>query len=297
MPRDRLLAVLDRELPGAFQEADGRTCILPKSTRDVASAIRAALQVGARLQPPGGEPRDRAVPIDLRRMNEIIAIDDTSHLVHVEGGVRIPTLEVELRRRQLTLGIEGTLPEESVSAWLSQGAPGARAREDDPVDQLVAGLAAVLPDGREIDIRPAPRRAVGPDLVGALVGARGRLGIITAAHLVTRRLSESVGLAFRFPSLGDARAARAWMRGRGIRPASSAVVESDGEIVLHVRLEGADRLREASEAVARSTAAERGGVEIDAAGAPPRPRRRPAPESPIVQRLASRLDPTGVLGA
>lgn len=297
MPRNRLLAALDRDLPGAFQESDGRTCILPKCTRDVATAIRLAREVGARLQPPGGPPRDGAVPVDLRRMGDVLAIDDTSHLVHVEGGVRIPSLEVELRRRHLTLGIEGALPEESVSAWLALGAPGARDHADDPVDQLVAGLEVVLPDGREIDIRPAPRRAVGPDLVAALIGARGRLGVITGAHLVARRHTDAAELAFRFPSRKDALAARAWIRGRGVRPASTALVGADDDIVLRVRLEGTGALRAASEDVARRTARERGGVEIDPGDAPSRPAATPPPESAIVAQLARRLDRCGVFAS
>ena len=295
MPRDRLLAALDREVPGALQEADGQGCILPKSAAEVATVVRLATAIGVRLVPPGGIEREGAVPIDLRRMSAILGMDDTSHLVHVEGGVLIPTLEVELRRRSLTLGIEGTLPEEPVGAWLAAGALGARDHDDDPVDQLVAGLEAVLPDARHLDIRPAPRRAVGPDLVGAFIGARGRLGIVTGAHLVARRRTQSVELAFRLPSRHAAEAARAWIRGRGVRPAASAVVEADGEVVLRLRLEGSDGVREASIEVARRTAAERGGIAVDPGSAPARARRRAVPESDVVRRLAARMDRAGAL--
>ena len=291
MPRDRLLAALEGELRGAVQEgSDGFPCILPRSTGEVAAAVRLAAQLGARLVPPGGEAREGAVRIDLRRMSTVLSVDDTSHVAHVEGGALVPTIELELRRRSLTLGVEGALPEESVSAWLARGAPGARDHADDPVDQLVAGLEAVLPDGREMDVRPAPRRAVGPDLVGALVGARGKLGIVTGAHLVARPLTEAVELAFRFPSLSAAHAARAWIRGGGVRPASTAVVEADGEIALRVRLEGLPALREASERLVRRTTAARGGVPIDPADAPARKRATESSPSDIVLRLAARLD-------
>jgi FAD/FMN-containing dehydrogenase len=209
--------------------------------------------------------------------------------------VLVPTVELELRRRSLTLGIEGPLPEESVSAWLARGAPGARDHADDPVDQLVAGMEAVLPDGREMDVRPAPRRAVGPDLVGAFVGARAALGIVTGAHLVARPLTDAIELAFRFPSLGAAHATRAWIRGSGVRPASTAVVEADGEIALRLRLDGLPALREASEHLVRRTAAARGGVAIDPAGAPAKKRAAELPASDIVRRLAARLDRAGAL--
>jgi len=293
--RKKLFAVLEQELPGVLQEGEGGTaCVLPKSTTEVAQVVRIAAREKARLAPPGGIPREGTVPLDLRRMGEVIAVDDTSHLVHVEGGVRVATLEVELRRRHLTLGIEGTLPDESVAAWLAQGAPGGRDHRDDPVDQLVAGLEAVLADGRKLDIRPAPRRAVGPDLVAALVGSRGRLGVITGAHLVARALTDTTDLAFRMPTRQSAEAAREWIRGRGVRPASAVLAEADGEVVLRLRLEGLERVRKASMAVARRTVAEHGGVEIDAGDAPSRPRPTLAETSDIVRQLAERLDAAGV---
>ena len=297
MPRDRLFRALEGELRGAVQEgSDGLPCILPRSADEVATAVRLAAEVGAHLVAPGGDARPGAVPIDLRRMSAVLSVDDTSHVAHVGGGALVPTVELELRRRSLTLGIEGALPEESVSAWLARGAPGARDHADDPVDQLVAGLEAVLPDGRALDIRPAPRRAVGPDLIGAFVGGRGKLGIITGAHLVARARTEAVELAFRFPSVRAAEAARAWVRGGGVRPASTAVVEADGEIALRIRLEGLPAIREASEQLVRRVAKERGGAPIDAGDAPPRKRPPEAPPvSDIVRRLAARLDRAGVL--
>ena len=293
--RKRFLSALDEELPGVLQAGEGETaCALPKSTTEVAQVIRIAARLKTKLSPPGAEPREGAVPLDLRRMGEVIAVDDTSHLVHVEGGVRVAALEVELRRRNLTLGIEGTLPDESVASWLAQGAPGGRDHRDDPVDQLVAGLEAVLADGRELDIRPAPRRAVGPDLVGALVGGRGRLGVITGAHLVARARTDTTELVFRMPSRESAEAARAWIRGRGVRPASAELAEADGDLVLRLRLEGLDRVRAACIDVARRTVVERGGVEIDPGDAPSPPRKALPETSDIVRRLAERLDAAGV---
>jgi alkyldihydroxyacetonephosphate synthase len=71
----------------------------------------------------------------------------------------------------------------NVAAWLAAGAPGARDRWSDPVDQLLAGLDARLTDGRELTIKPAPRRSVGPDLCSLFVGAGARFGTIERAWL------------------------------------------------------------------------------------------------------------------
>ncbi len=91
-------------------------------------------------------------------------------------------MERHLNEAKLTLDVrfEGSC---SVGEWLGRGAPGTRDRWLDPVDQLLAGLDAPLTDGRVLCIRPAPRRAVGPDLTALFVGAGGRFGRIDRAWL------------------------------------------------------------------------------------------------------------------
>jgi FAD/FMN-containing dehydrogenase len=44
------------------------------------------------------------------------------------------------------------------------------------VEQRLAGLDAVLASGARLNLRPAPRRATGPDLGALFVGAEGRIG-------------------------------------------------------------------------------------------------------------------------
>jgi alkyldihydroxyacetonephosphate synthase len=296
---ERHIDALARELPGALQEGAGRAVLLPRSEAELSDAMRIAARVGARFVPPGGAEVEDAIAIDLRRMCDVLAFDDTSHLVHAEAGVTLAELEDELSRRGQTLDLDAP-SEEAIGAWLARGAPGARPRGDDPVDQWVAGASAVLPDGRILHVRPAPRRAVGPDLVSALVGARGRLGVITSVHLVTRRRGEELALAFRFDGREDGRAAAAaalaWMRGRGVRPATSYLAGTDGGIVLALRLGGEKALRDARTAVARRCAEERGGVEIDPLDTPARPAPTAPKPSRIVEDLARALDPDHVLG-
>lgn len=106
----------------------------------------------------------------------ILELDHESLLVHVRAHERFADVETGLIKHGLTLdvpsGYAGT-----IGAWLATGAPGARSAWLDPADHLVAGFSAVLPGRPAITIRPAPRRAVGPDLL-ALV-----LGIGREAHL------------------------------------------------------------------------------------------------------------------
>jgi FAD/FMN-containing dehydrogenase len=223
-----------------------------------------------------------------------LAFDDASGLVPVEAGASLADVEAALGERDLTLAM-GTPSEAPVGEWLALGAPGAREQFADPVDQLVAGLSAVLADGRLVHIRPAPRRAVGPDLVAAFVGGRGRLGIITSAHLVARARTAETILTCRFEGAAEAASALAWMRGRGVRFVSSEIRIGDGgSAVLAIRLDGPDGVRRVRTAVARRIAESRGGSVVD--DALPPSGSAPVAESRTTRVLAGALDPRRVLG-
>ena len=104
-------------------------------------------------------------------------IDHASLLVRVPGAATLASIERALASADLTLGID--IADLSVGDWLARGAPGAPSSFADPADHLVAGLTATLANGSAtIDVRPAPRRAVGPDLVALLVGCHERFASI-----------------------------------------------------------------------------------------------------------------------
>jgi alkyldihydroxyacetonephosphate synthase len=116
-----------------------------------------------------------------------ISLDRRSLLVEVEGGTILGDCEAALQAEGLTLGIEAIDPSlaatVTVKGWLARGAPGARDPWADPADHLVAGLTATLTDGRTLVVRPAPRRAVGPDLIALVVGMEERYARVECAWL------------------------------------------------------------------------------------------------------------------
>ncbi|MFW6067348.1 MAG: FAD-binding oxidoreductase [Myxococcota bacterium] len=289
MGREAFLAEVRRTLPGTLEEDGSTALLLPRSAHEVAVAMQLARRLDGPVIVPGGEAQEGAVHLDLRRLGEVIAFDDASRLVHVQGGMEVSALEDALRARGLTLGMTEAAPDVALCEWLAVGAPGSRDHADDPVDQLVAGLEVVLPDGRPLAIRPAPRRAVGPDLTSAQVGARGALGVIIGAHLVVRARRAAQEVAHVFPTREAAESARAWIRGRGVRPAHTRVVDVAEGSVLHVRLEAEGALARASLAVVAKTARERNGVPYPADEVP-QPRAADAPPAaPIVHLLGDAL--------
>ncbi|HEY8042328.1 MAG TPA: FAD-binding protein [Polyangiaceae bacterium] len=112
-----------------------------------------------------------------------LTLDRESLLACVEGATDLATAERLLNDVGLTLDARLPTSAPTLATWLAQGAPGARDRWLDPVDQLLAGLDATMTDGRVLSIRPAPRRAVGPDLTALFVGTHGRFGRIDRAWM------------------------------------------------------------------------------------------------------------------
>jgi alkyldihydroxyacetonephosphate synthase len=88
----------------------------------------------------------------------------------------------------LTLGLTSRPdPSLDVARWIARGLPGASDPWSDPVAQPIAGLVARLHRGGTLVIRPAPRRAVGPDLLALFAGAGEQLGVVQTATLCVRR--------------------------------------------------------------------------------------------------------------
>lgn len=113
-----------------------------------------------------------------------IAVDRQSLLVDVGGDARLGAVERELAKDSLTLGLSRHDHDElGIDEWIARGAPGAPSPFADPCDHLIAGLSMRLTNGQRVDIRPCPRRAVGPDLVALVFGMSGRFARVERAWL------------------------------------------------------------------------------------------------------------------
>lgn len=140
----------------------------------------------------------------------MIELDRESLLVHVASTERFADVEAYLAARGLSLAAsyDGT-----IGAWLEAGAPGARSAWLDPADHLVAGFTARArsPSAGSFSVRPAPRRATGPDLLSLVLGLEGRLLALESAWLRVHRASAPRPTTERFdapdePLTGDERA-------------------------------------------------------------------------------------------
>lgn len=118
----------------------------------------------------------------------MITLDAKSLLVEASGDLTLGDLETEAGEQGYTLGFDVRAhAAESLAEWLGNGAPGAPSSFADPADHLVAGLHATLANGKKLEVRPGPRRAVGPDLVALLLGTHGHVGRIDRVWLRVHR--------------------------------------------------------------------------------------------------------------
>ena len=129
-------------------------------------------------------------------------------------------LEQHLNERGLTLGhFPSSLPGTTVGGLIATRSSGQESSRYGSVEDMVLGLAVVLPDGTFAAPRPGPRSAVGPALHQLWLGSEGALGVVLGAVLRVHRLPELVlGRGYGFPDLESGLEAMRAIMQSGIRP-------------------------------------------------------------------------------
>ncbi len=160
------------------------------------------------LMPRADDPKREPLPVVDRPR---LIIDKVSLLAEANGAVSMGEIEREANAHDLTLGLE--LREmETLSDFLAHGAHGKYDAWADPADHLVAGFEATLPSGELLVVRPAPRRAVGPDLFALAFGMEHRIVNITRASIrlhrkhAERKMTEPFAIDRNRPLDGEERA-------------------------------------------------------------------------------------------
>lgn len=188
----------------------------PSSTGDVVEILRAAHAEGTPVVPFGGGSSvvsgivaEDAIVVDLRRMDRVLDIDSKSRLVVAQAGIGGATLAAALESEGLRLGHEPQSIELStLGGWIATRAVGQLSARFGGIEDLVVGLEAVLPGGRVVRAKAAPRRSTGPDLASVMIGSEGVFGIVTEATVRVRPTArERVDRAVRFDHMTDGVAA------------------------------------------------------------------------------------------
>ena len=135
------------------------------------------------VEPFAGGTFAAALTLDLRRMNRVTSIDETSGLATAGAGIRGPLLEEALRAKGLTLGhFPQSWEFSTLGGWIATRAAGGLSNRYGRIDDLVAGVRLAAP-ARGLEVRALPARDHGPDLLQLVLGSEGVLGVVTQATL------------------------------------------------------------------------------------------------------------------
>jgi alkyldihydroxyacetonephosphate synthase len=134
--------------------------------------------------PPAGGP---SVSIDLRNLNRVLEIDETSLAARIQAGTFGPSLEEQLKPSGLTLRhFPQSFKCSTLGGWIATRAGGHFATLYTHIDDLVESLRLVTPTGL-IETRRLPGSGAGPSPDRMFIGSEGILGIITEAWMRVRR--------------------------------------------------------------------------------------------------------------
>src|SRR6202521_6469933 len=159
----------------------------PADREQVAAVLRFANTNGVTVTPMGGgsgvcgalSPQSGELVLDLSAIDRILEVDETNLTCRCESGVNGMVLEKHLNERGLTLGhFPSSLPGTTLGGLIATRSSGQESSRYGSIEDMVLGLAIVLPDGTFAAPRPGPRSAVGPALHQLWLGSEGALGVV-----------------------------------------------------------------------------------------------------------------------
>jgi alkyldihydroxyacetonephosphate synthase len=184
----------------------------PRDERDVEAVLEWCADAGAAAIPFGGgtsvvggvearlgEAYAGAVSVDLKRLDRVLEIDETSRAARIQSGALGPALEDQLRPEGLTLRhFPQSFEFSTLGGWIATRSGGHFATLYTHIDDLVESVRAITPSGAW-ESRRLPASGAGPSPDRMLIGSEGILGVITEAWMRLQerpRFKASVGVAF-----------------------------------------------------------------------------------------------------
>jgi alkyldihydroxyacetonephosphate synthase len=128
--------------------------------------------------------------VDLRGLNQLLAIDPQSRLASFQAGVRGPEIEASLKPHGFTLGhFPQSFEYSTLGGWIATRSSGQQSYYYGRIEDLFVGGQLISPQGT-LHFTPFPASAAGPDLRQIVLGSEGRLGILAQATVRIQPLPE-----------------------------------------------------------------------------------------------------------
>ena len=201
----------------------------PQDTADVVRIVQWANKHSIPLVARGGGsgvvgsgwPVRGGVVVDVSGLNSIEGIDEVNHLVTVGAGVIGSELEKVLEPHGLAVGhYPQSFSLASVAGWVTMRGSGTFSSLYGNIEERLADLEVVLPDGTVLQTQSVPRASQGPDLKQLFIGSEGTLGIITKVTLrLVPRPDSRIFSSFLFDTFEAALETSRRLLAGGVRPA------------------------------------------------------------------------------
>ncbi len=172
----------------------------PGSVEEVSALLEIANSYRIPVIPWGGGSgtQGAALPVyggiilDLKRLDQLIEIDEQSLTVTAQAGINGTRLEWELNERGLTLPhYPASANCATLGGYLAPRGSGTISTKYGKSEDLVMSMQIVLPDGSIIRTPRVPSHASGPDFARLFLGTEGTLGVITEATMQVDYLPET----------------------------------------------------------------------------------------------------------
>ena len=186
--------------------------VRPGTEEDVAVVLAIADEHGTPVTTWGGGsgtqggalPIHGGIVLDMRSLDRVIEVDETSMTVTVQAGANGRRLEAELNDRGLMLPhYPASVEWATIGGYIAARGSGVLSTRYGKIEDLVLTLRVATPATGLIDTVGVPRHAVGPELTQVFVGSEGTLGVITRATLQLVPLPQERRFAtVSFPTVG-----------------------------------------------------------------------------------------------
>lgn len=140
------------------------------------------------------------ISLDLRRLNELHSLDETSGEAELGAGLTGPEAERLLGERGFSIGhFPQSFQFATIGGFAATRSSGQDSAGYGRFNDMVRGLRTVTPVG-VLDLGRAPESAAGPDLRQLMIGSEGVFGIITRVRVKVHPVPEATSYeAWSFP--------------------------------------------------------------------------------------------------